>query len=41
MRIFWIIALLLAVIDLPDFGTPLNRIAGSTERIAGLRTVKE
>ena len=37
MHIFWIIGLLLAVIDLPDFGTPLNRIAGSTERLAGLR----
>ena len=37
MHIFWIIGLLLAFIDLPDFGTPLNRIAGSAEKIAGLR----
>jgi hypothetical protein len=37
MHIFWIIGLLLAFIDLPDFGTPLNRIAGSAERVAGLR----
>lgn len=37
MHIFWIIGLLLAVIDLPDFGTPLNRIAGSAEKIAGVR----
>ena len=37
MHIFWIIGLLLAVIDLPDFGTPLNRIAGSAEKIAGMR----
>jgi hypothetical protein len=37
MHIFWIIGLLLALVDLPDFGTPLNRIAGSTEKIAGLK----
>jgi hypothetical protein len=36
MHIFWIAGLLLALIDLPDFGTPLNRIAGSAERIAGM-----
>src|SRR5690349_21522125 len=36
MHIFWIAGLLLALIDLPDFGTPLNRIAGSAERMAGL-----
>jgi hypothetical protein len=36
MHIFWIIGLLLAVIDLPDFGTPLGRIAGSVEKIAGV-----
>ena len=28
--------LLLALIDIPDFGGPLNRIAGSTEKLAGL-----
>ena len=37
MHIFWIIGLLLAFVDLPDFGTPLNRIAGSAEKAAGLR----
>jgi hypothetical protein len=37
MHIFWIAGLLLAMIDLPDFGSSLNRIAGSTEKIAGLR----
>jgi hypothetical protein len=37
MHIFWIAGLLLAMIDLPDFGTSLNRIAGSTEKIAGLK----
>jgi len=37
MHIFWVIGLMLALVDLPDFGTPLNRIAGSTEKIAGLK----
>ena len=35
-HIFWVAGLLLAVIDLPDFGTPLRRIAGSTEKLAGI-----
>ena len=35
MHIFWIAGLLLAMIDLPDFGSPLSRIAGSAEKIAG------
>lgn len=35
MHIFWIAGLLLALIDIPDFGTPLRSIAGSVERIAG------
>jgi len=34
MHIFWVAGLLLAMIDLPDFGTPLRSIAGSVERIA-------
>lgn len=34
MHIFWIAGLLLAVVDIPDFSTPLNRIAGATEKIA-------
>jgi hypothetical protein len=37
MHIFWIAGLLLAFIDLPDFAGSLNRIAGSTEKLAGLR----
>src|SRR5215470_15887466 len=37
MHIFWVMGLLLALVDLPDFGTPLNRIAGSTEKLAGLK----
>ena len=41
MHIFWIAGLLLAMIDLPDFGTPLNRIAGSAEKIAGIKPDEE
>jgi len=37
MHIFWIIGLVLALVEMPDFGTPLKRIAGSTEKIAGLK----
>jgi len=36
-HIFWLIGLMLAMIDLPDFGTPLARIAGSAEKLAGLK----
>ena len=36
MHIFWVAGLLLALIEFPDFGTPLSRIARSTEKIAGL-----
>jgi hypothetical protein len=35
-HIFWVAGLLLALIDIPDFGTPLRRMAGSLERIAGI-----
>lgn len=34
MHIFWVAGLLLALIDLPDFGGRLDRIAGSLEKIA-------
>jgi hypothetical protein len=34
-HLFWVIGLFLAMIDLPDFGTPLRRIAGSVAKIAG------
>jgi len=37
MHIFWVMGLLLALVDLPDFGTPLNRIAGSAEKMAGFQ----
>ena len=36
MHIFWVAGLLLAMIDIPDFGGSLSRIAGSTEKLAGL-----
>src|SRR3977135_1124518 len=36
IHLFWVIGLLLAMVDLPDFGTPLRRIAGSVEKIAGV-----
>jgi hypothetical protein len=35
IHLFWVVGLLLAMIDLPDFGTPLRRIAGSVEKMAG------
>jgi hypothetical protein len=34
MHIFWVAGLLLALIDIPDFGGWANRIAGSVEKIA-------
>ncbi len=36
IHIFWVAGLLLALIDLPDFGGPLGRMAGSLEKIAGI-----
>jgi hypothetical protein len=35
-HLFWVVGLLLAMIDLPDFSTPLRRIAGSVEKLAGV-----
>ena len=34
IHLFWVAGLLLAMIDIPDFATPLRRIAGSVEKIA-------
>src|SRR5258708_4810415 len=34
IHLFWVVGLLLAMIDIPDFGTPLRSIAGSVEKIA-------
>src|SRR6476620_1496322 len=36
IHIFWVIGLFLAMIDLPDFSSPLRRIAGSVEKMAGV-----
>ena len=35
IHLFWVAGLLLALIDLPDFGTPLRSIARSVEKMAG------
>jgi hypothetical protein len=35
-HLFWVIGLFLAMVDLPDFSTPLRSIAGSVEKIAGV-----
>lgn len=37
IHLFWVAGLLLAMIDLPDFSTPLRSIAGSVATIAGVR----
>lgn len=34
IHLFWVAGLLLALIDLPDFSTPLNRMATSLEGLA-------
>jgi hypothetical protein len=36
IHLFWVAGLLLAMVDLPDFGTPLRSIAGSVKKIAGI-----
>ncbi len=33
---FWVAALLLALIDLPDFTTPLKRMASALEKLSGI-----
>jgi hypothetical protein len=37
MHIFWVAGLLLALIDFPDFSGLFGRIAGSVEKIAGIK----
>lgn len=34
IHLFWIVALVLAVVDLPNFAAPADRITGSLDRIA-------
>jgi NADH:ubiquinone oxidoreductase subunit 5 (subunit L)/multisubunit Na+/H+ antiporter MnhA subunit len=36
VHLFWVIGLLLALIDIPNFGGALSRMAGSLEKIAGI-----
>jgi hypothetical protein len=38
---FWIAALLLALIDFPDIGDWMRRIAAGVERIAGIKSAKD
>lgn len=38
-HLFWFIAIVLAFIDIPDFLTPVNRIARSVESMAGQESV--
>ena len=38
---FWIAALLLALVDIPDFGTPLRRISSALERLAEARDARK
>jgi hypothetical protein len=38
IHLFWVAGLLLAMIDIPDFGTPLRSIAGSVEKIADAKS---
>jgi hypothetical protein len=35
VHLFWVAGLLLALINIPDFGGPLGRMAGALERLAG------
>jgi hypothetical protein len=36
-HLYWVIGLFLALVDLPDFITPLRRIAGSVDKLAGVQ----
>ena len=36
IHLFWVIGLLLALVDLPDFSTPLRRMAASLEKLSGI-----
>lgn len=36
VHLFWVAGLLLALIDFPDFNTPLNRSANALEKLAGV-----
>jgi hypothetical protein len=38
---FWVAGLLLALIDLPDFTTPLKRMASALEKLSGIEPPSE
>jgi hypothetical protein len=40
-HLFWFIAIILAFIDIPDFLTPVNRIASSVAAMAGQEAVEK
>jgi hypothetical protein len=40
-HVFWVIGLLLALIELPDFMTPWRRMAGALEKLAGVPPVEK
>ena len=40
VHLFWVAGLLLAMIDLPDFGWPLGRIAGAVEKMAAMKAAE-
>ncbi len=40
-NIFWLAALILAMIEFPDFGTPLQSMAASLDRLAGKAAAPE
>ena len=41
VHLFWVAGLLLAFIDIPDFVTPLKRMAGALEKLAGIEAQGE
>lgn len=38
---FWVAGLLLALVDLPDFQTPLKRMAASLEKLSGIQAPRD
>jgi len=40
-HIYWIIGLLLALVQLPDFSTPLSRMADSLATMAGIKSSRQ
>jgi hypothetical protein len=41
VHVFWVIGLLLAFVDIPDFSTPIARIARALERLASRHGAEE